>query len=95
MSLNNYYGSFRCVLIQMNMTEFISNRATKGGGVSLTSSNQEYDINLSWLLISENHAEEGGGVFLEKNDWRQYIHIENSRIMSNCAKKGGGVFVLI
>ena len=57
-------------------SQFISNRAKNGGGLSLTPGQ---DIILSWLFISENHAEEGRGMYisLEINySPKKPIHIE-------------------
>ena len=90
------YDSHRYVFVQVYVTgsQFITNRAKKGGGVSLTSSGQDmYDIILSRLFISENHAEEGGGMYMHLgiNRWDDKpIHIKHSEITLNSALKGGG-----
>ena len=82
--------------VYMTGSQFISNRARKGGGVSLMSSRQ-YKISshftFSSLFISENYAEEGGGMIYNG----QIINIDNTKITLNYAKKkgGGGISVQI
>ena len=92
---NDVYSTVdTCMHMYVTESQFIGNRANKGGGVSLTSLGQyKYDIILSRLFISGNNAEEGGGMYesLELNDYRNnHISIEHSKIMFNNAQKGGG-----
>ena len=78
-------------------SQFISNRARKGGGVSLISDSpvqDMYDIILSGLVISKNNAEERGGMYMSlgTNNYRRnnHISIKHSKIMFNIAQEGGG-----
>ena len=94
---------FGCVSVQVYVTgsQFISNRAKKGGGVSLTSDSSDsntYDVILSRLFISENTAEEGGGMYMSlgENIWGYNpLYIEHSKITLNSAQEGGGIYILI
>ena len=99
MSLDYLFG-YISVQVYVTESQFISNRAKKGGGVSLTSdtSGYKYDIIISGLFISENNAEEGGGMYMSLGiyDYRNYhISIEHSKIMFNSALEGGGISILI
>ena len=101
MSLDYLFG-YISVQVYVTESQFISNRAKKGGGVSLTSDTlgYKYHIIISGLFISENNAEEGGGMYMSLtiilHDYRNYhISIEHSKIMFNSALEGGGISILI